>query len=75
MDNSPAMKTFSENVRTALTDYGWSIQDLADQCGIARPNLSRIIGGKEGVTLDRAERIASALDLELSDMLQVPTQV
>jgi transcriptional regulator with XRE-family HTH domain len=72
MDNLTAMSTFIENVRNTLAARGLTIQDLANLTGIARPNLSKILSSKENVTLDRAERIANALGISLSDLLREP---
>ena len=66
------MSIFSANVRRHLENRGLSIQDLSDQCGIARSNLSRILHGHENVTLERAERIAMALDVSLAELVTVP---
>lgn len=66
------MNVFSANVRRHLDLRGLTIQDLSDASGIARPNLSRILHGHENVTLERAERIASALDVTLAELVTPP---
>ena len=66
------MSIFSGNVRRHLEIRSLSIQDLADSCGIARSNLSRILHGHENVTLERAERIATALDVTLAELVTAP---
>jgi transcriptional regulator with XRE-family HTH domain len=65
------MQTFVTNVRNCLSERGWTIADLASRMGIERPNLSRILNGREGVTIERAERVAAALEVELSKLLTV----
>lgn len=64
-----AMSRFTDNVLAILDDRGTTITWLAAECGISRPNLSKILNGREGVTLERAERIAEALSVELSDLV------
>jgi len=64
-----AMKRFIDNVKTIMESRGLTVQEVADSCGMRRPNLSVILNGREGVTLDRAERIAEALDVDLSDLI------
>lgn len=64
------MTTFTDNVWFALEQAEMTVQDLANACGIARPNLSKILHGKEGISIERAERIADALSVELSTLLK-----
>lgn len=72
MQSSDIMKVFSENVRRHLKLRGATIQWLADQSGIARPNLSRILHGRENISLERAEIIANALQVSLSELVSTP---
>ncbi len=72
MQSSDIMEIFSENVRRHLKLRGATIQWLATASGIARPNLSRILHGKENVSLERAEVIARALQVSLSEMVTPP---
>jgi len=69
MSKSPAMTAFTQNIQAILEVRGWTIQDLSDHCGIDRGNLSKIIHQKQRVTLDRAERIANALQVTLSELV------
>jgi plasmid maintenance system antidote protein VapI len=40
-----------------------------------RPNISRILAGKEQVTLERAGRIAKALHLDLADLISTKAKI
>lgn len=42
-------------------EQGMTQQQLADKCGILRPNIARIENGRYGITLDVLARIAQAL--------------
>jgi transcriptional regulator with XRE-family HTH domain len=64
-----AMTTFCNNVMSVLSKKGWTIQDLADKCGLDRSNLSKVLRAKEGCTLLRAEKIADALGVPLSTLV------
>lgn len=75
MQISDIMAIFSENVRRHLELRHATIQWLADESGIPRPNLSRILHGKEGVTLERAEVIAKALQVSLSELVTTPRKL
>jgi len=43
--------------------------ELAQKAGLSRTYLSAVEGGKEGISLQRAARIASTLDCKLSDLI------
>lgn len=72
MSNSEIMKTFSSNLQRLIAEREITVQDLADRCGILRPNLSRIVNGRQNVTLETAGKIADALGVELVDLLSEP---
>ena len=65
-----AADRFRQNVRLLMDDRGLTITELAESVGTSRPGLSRILSGQDGVTLERAERIAKALKVRLSDLLE-----
>jgi len=64
------MNDFSNNVLSVLQDRGLTIQDLAERCEMDRSNLSKVLRAKEGCTLDRAEKIAIALGIPLSKLVE-----
>jgi len=61
MQNYSAMNQFTEQLKSMIEAAGLSMQEAAAVIGIDKGNLSKIVNGKEGVTLERAERIANAL--------------
>lgn len=67
---SPASELFRKNLVAVLRERGMSQNELAEMIGTSRPAISKIISGVEGVTLDRADRIATALDFTLSELLE-----
>lgn len=69
MQKSTAMNHLQKNVRRLLEERGMSQGDLATSAKISRPNLNRILQGKERVTIERAERIAKALRVSLPELL------
>ena len=66
MHNYTAMNQFSEQLKSIIEDAGLTMQAASVMIGIDKGNLSRIVNGKEGVTLERAERIANALGATIS---------
>lgn len=75
MKQSPIMETFAKNVRACLRAYGWTARGLADDIGVHEVTISRILNGKEGVTLPRAVAIADALGVDISDLLSEKFQI
>ena len=63
------MSTFAINVRQALDEQEMTVQELADRCGIWRPNLSKILHHPKNVTLETMCKIADALNVHVSDLL------
>jgi len=45
---------------------------LASQVGITRPNMSNIVSGKSKPSLETLERIASALNVPITDLFEQP---
>lgn len=65
-----AMKTFAENVATAMQLGGWNQSSLAEACGLKQPDISCILNGKnDNPTARTMERIAEALGLPLYQLL------
>jgi transcriptional regulator with XRE-family HTH domain len=48
-----------------------SLRDLADRCGVSAPMLSQVERGETSPTLQVAARIASGLELRLSQLLRL----
>lgn len=65
MSKSAAMNEFAKQIRALIEERGLTLSAAAAEIGMDRGNLSRILNGKERVTLDRAERIANALGATL----------
>src|SRR3954449_11664291 len=58
-------------VRALRDGMGFSLRDLAERCGVSAPMLSQVERGETSPTLAVAERIASGLDLTLSQLLRL----
>lgn len=63
------MDTFVDNLREAIRFRGTTIGELAKTAGVGRASLYRVLAGDERVTIDRAEKIAAALGMGLTDLL------
>lgn len=63
-----AAEVFRENVRSVMESRDLNITELAILVGTSRPGMSRILSGEDGVTIERAERIAKALRIPLQKL-------
>lgn len=70
-----AAEAFRISVRTLIEERETTITAVAHGVGMQRPSLSRILAGKEGVTLDRAQRIADHFDVPLAQLLSNPRKL
>lgn len=69
MANSNAVKTFRKRVLEVLAAKGMSRSTLAAKLGLHISTVSHMLGGDEGITLDRAERVAMAVGTPLPELL------
>lgn len=60
---------FRENLRSALDSRDITITKLAEMTEDSRTSLSAILNGLEGVGMDRAQKLAVALDFSLPELL------
>ena len=64
------LKTIAENILTARKEKGITQEELAHKAGIDRTYIGYVENFKHNVTLGMLIKIASALELELIDLLQ-----
>jgi XRE family transcriptional regulator, regulator of sulfur utilization len=60
-----------QRLRAIREDRGLSLRDLAASSGVSAPMLSQVERGETSPTLDIANRIASGLNLTLSQLLRL----
>lgn len=61
--------TFGERVKSRRTILGMTQVDLAEKIGIHRPDLSDIENGKHSPTLETVEKVAKALGVPPSSLV------
>lgn len=66
---------FGEAVRLRRSKMGFSLGELAERTSVSKAMLSDIETGKKNPTLRVACSIASGLDCQISDLLDVPPDV
>jgi transcriptional regulator with XRE-family HTH domain len=67
----PAVPTLGPRIRALREAMDLSLRDLAERCGVSAPMLSQVERGETSPTLQVAARIASGLDLRLSQLLRL----
>jgi len=67
---SKLAETFGERVKNRRTVLGLTQADLAEKIGIHRPDLSDIENGKHSPTLETVEKIAKALGVPPSCLVE-----
>jgi transcriptional regulator with XRE-family HTH domain len=70
MDETRLLLNFGDRVRTARLKLGLSQEKLALDCGLDRTYISGIERGKRNVSLINIHRLADALGVSASDLLQ-----
>ena len=68
------MENFVDNVKAEMASRGMTITDLAAELGMARQGLSRVLQGRNAVTLTTASRIADALSVDLATLVCPPIE-
>lgn len=69
MPQTVSMPLFRERVRAAREMSGLTQSDLAEICGLDRKTINRIERGVGSPSLEAADRVATALGLRLSALL------
>ncbi len=64
-----ARKRLAANLRATRSRLGISQEGLADLAGLHRTYVGSIERGERNVSIDNIERLASALDLDVLDLL------
>ena len=68
MAKSVAMNVFLENLKFAMEERGLNTSTLATRSGLSISSMSRVLNGKEKMTIERAERVATAVGFSLSEL-------
>jgi transcriptional regulator with XRE-family HTH domain len=69
MTKFTAMQTFIDNVKRICRDRGMTQSELAEAVGTKQPTVSKVLRGDEEITLSRAEKWATALGVELAELV------
>ena len=59
-----------KNIRACRTDAGLTLEKLAEMADLSWPYLSEIERGRENISLDKLARLAQALNVTLSKLVE-----
>jgi repressor LexA len=68
------METIGEKLRYYRKKLGWTLQELEEKSGIANPSISRYETGKVIPRRENLEKLAQALGVDISNLLEVETK-
>ncbi len=63
---------FGERVRNVRSQKGISQEALADKAGLHRTYVSSVERGERNVSLSTVERLATALEISMADLMPPP---
>jgi len=69
MASATAVEIFRHNVLSLMEDRGITQGTLSKAVGMSRPGLNRVLAGKEGLSMERAERIAGYFGFPLAALI------
>ena len=61
-------KLFGDKVRKLRLAKGWSQEEFAFECDLHRTYVGAIERGERNISIDNIEKIANALDIEISKL-------
>lgn len=65
-----ARKNFARNLRETRLSKGLSQEALASKSGLHRTYVGAVERGERNISIDNIERLASALDCSITDLLE-----
>jgi transcriptional regulator with XRE-family HTH domain len=64
----PIYRRFSGNLKRLLKAKGYTAERLAYESGIDKGNLSRVIAGKQGASMDLMQKIADTFEVDIQEL-------
>lgn len=72
--NMSKTQLFVANINSLIEAGDVSISEVARRADVSRAELSRVLNGSQGLTIERAEKIAHAFDVPLDVLLAGPVE-
>jgi len=74
VDASELRQLLAKNIRAAARRKGLTINQLADFAGVSRAQVFNVLGCETSATIDWLAKIATALEVEVWQLLVPPRQ-
>ncbi len=65
---SSARQRLARNVRLLLAKEGWNQVDRSRRAGLSQGMISQLLAGEKGVRLSTLDKVAAALNVDVSDL-------
>jgi transcriptional regulator with XRE-family HTH domain len=65
-----ARKIFAKKLKQCRVQKGFSQEELADIAGLHRTYIGSVERGERNISIDNIERLASALEIPIPDLLK-----
>lgn len=62
-------------IKEVCKEKGVKVMDLSTMIGVSQTNTSNIINGKVNPSLETLEKIASALNVRITELFEEPTSI
>ena len=62
-------------IKEVCKEKGVKVMDLSTMIGVSQTNTSNIINGKVNPSLETLEKIASALNVSITELFEEPTNI
>ena len=62
-------------IKEVCKEKGVKVMDLSTMIGVSQTNTSNIINGKVNPSLETLEKIASALNMRITELFEEPTNI
>ena len=70
-----ASQNFAQNLRAVMEARNISQREMAEMCGVTYAYVNRILLQKQNPSINVCDKIADALDMDLSELLSQPEKL
>ena len=75
MTEMELMKTFGDNLKSLLDEWGYTQQELADMIGVSKATISYYIQGKRMPSLKALINIGHVLNCDVDDLIDFDDRI
>ena len=75
MTDNERLKVFAHNLTTYMNQLGYTQKDIAEKLGVTQQAVNTWTTGKNSPRMDKAQKLAHILNVEISDLVEPHTTV